>query len=70
MLKVREGPTKLKRNARTFLKKLNKACVMLDENGEIDMSGVEDSNTKKWISKNSELVKLTLMQADLEFEYP
>lgn len=35
--KVREAPTKLKRNAKEFLKKLNKYGVELDENGDLDL---------------------------------
>jgi len=49
---------------------LNKCGVTLDENGEMDMTNVAEENTKNWLIKNSELVKLTLMQDDLEFEYP
>ena len=68
--KVREAPKKLKRNAKAFLKKLQKYGVSLDEMGEVDLSGVKDDNVKKYIEKNIGLVRLTLMQADLEFEYP
>jgi len=60
----------LKRNSRAFLKKLRKIGVSLDDNGEADLSAVKDENVKKWLGKNLSLVRLTLMQADLEFEYP
>lgn len=36
--KVREAPTQLKRSARSFLKKLKKYKVFLDENGDLDLS--------------------------------
>lgn len=68
--KVREAPKKLKRNARAFLKKLNKIGVVLDDHGEVDLLDVRDENVKAYINKNIGLVRLTLMQADLEFEYP
>ena len=68
--KVREGPTSLKRNARSFLSKIKKAGAMLDRDGDLVLKRVKDENVKKYLKKNSQLVKLTLMQADLEFEYP
>jgi len=67
---VREAPTQLKRNARTMLKKLIKYGAKLDDFGELDLTEIRDSNVKKYLEKNESLVKLTLMQADLEFEYP
>jgi len=42
----------------------------LDEDGELNLSEVKDDNVKKYLMKNQSIVKLTLMQADLEFEYP
>jgi len=68
--KVREAPTKLKRSAKSFLNKLRKLGVELDHNGDLDLSALENKNERKWIQKNESLVRLTLMQADLEFEYP
>jgi hypothetical protein len=47
--KVREAPTKLKRNARSFLKKLNKLGVTLDNNGELDLSNVNEDNVKQYL---------------------
>ena len=44
--------------------------VKLDENAEVDMSEIKDQNVKTYINKNLSLVRLTLMQKDLEFEYP
>lgn len=67
---MREAPTKLKRQARSFLKKLRKYGAKLDDNGDLNLSDVRDNNVVKYLSKNEQLVKLTLMQADLEFEYP
>ena len=70
MLKVREAPTKLKKSAQTFLKKLRKHGVKLDDNGEADFSAVADQHVVTELKKNEHIVRLTLMQADLEFEYP
>lgn len=67
---MREAPTKLKRNANSFLKKLRKHHVRLDANGEIDYSQVDHKNVISSLKPHENLVKLTLMQADLEFEYP
>jgi hypothetical protein len=44
--------------------------VKLDDNGEVDFANVNDEHVLKELKKNEPLVKLTLMQADLEFEYP
>jgi hypothetical protein len=68
--KVREGPTKLKRNAKSFLNKIKKVGAKLDDTGDLNLSNVRDNNVKLYLEKNAQLVKLTLMQADLEFEYP
>ena len=68
--KVREGPNKLKKSAQTLLKKLKKNGVKLDDNADVDYSAVKDEYVAKELRKNEALVKLTLMQADLEFEYP
>jgi hypothetical protein len=43
---VREAPTQLKRTARSFLKKLNKYGVRLDNDGDLDLSGVRDDNVR------------------------
>lgn len=67
---MREAPTQLKRSAKTFLKKLRKYGVTLDYQGNLDLSEVKEANVKKYLLKNESLVRLTLMQADLEFEYP
>ena len=68
--KVTESPTKLKERAKSFLVMLRKHRVRLDLNGEVDYSEVEDDNIVKSLQKKEQLVKVTLMQADLEFEYP
>ena len=60
----------MKRNARAFLKKVQKYGAKLDDYGELDLEDVRDENVKKYLEKNQSLVKMTLMQADLEFEYP
>lgn len=68
--KVREAPTKLKKSAQTFLKKLKKHGVHLDDRGDVVYSAIEDDHVRSELKKNDSLVRLTLMQADLEFEYP
>lgn len=68
--KIREAPTKLKKNAKSFLKKLEKHKVKLDNNGEVDLSEVKDDNVKTYLEKNLCMVRTTLMMSDLEFEYP
>ena len=60
----------MKRNARAFLKKVQKYGAKLDDYGELDLEDIRDENVKKYLQKNQSLVKMTLMQADLEFEYP
>ena len=42
LLRVREGPTKLKAHAKTLLHKLKKHNVKLDVNGEIDCKDLKD----------------------------
>ena len=64
------APTKLKRNAKSFLYKLRKYGVRLSRDGELNLSKVKDKNVRKWLLDNTSMVQLTLMQADLEFEYP
>lgn len=68
--KVREAPTQLKRKAKSFLKKLRKFGAKLNDEGELDLTDVQEDNVRKYFEKNASLVRLTLMQADLEFEYP
>jgi len=68
--KVREAPTALKKTAKGFLKKLEKYGVYLEEDGEVNYDAVELKNVREYLKKNETLVKITLMQADLEFEYP
>ena len=65
-----ESPTKLKKNAKGLLKLLEKHNVTLDENGDPDLKDVQNSHVKKLLLKNIKLVRVTLMQADMEFEYP
>jgi hypothetical protein len=52
------------------LVRLRKLGVKLDEHGELDLTDVELKNERNYILKNSSIAKLTLMQSDLEFEYP
>ena len=61
ILKVRESPTKLKRAADGFLKKLRKHGVELTEDGEVDLSQVGNEAVRKSLAENLDLVKVTLM---------
>ncbi len=67
---MRESPTKLKKAANTLLKKLIKYNVTLNNEGEIDFDKIKNMHVRNEIIANEPLFKLTLMQADLEFEYP
>ena len=53
-----------------MLKKLRKHGAKLDDNGDVDYSAVADEHVVNELRKNEALVRLTLLQADLEFEYP
>ena len=68
--KVTAGPTKLKAKAKGFLQVLQKHGVYLDEDANPVYSKVKDENVRKFLEKRDLLVKTTLIQADLEFEYP
>ncbi len=68
--KMREGPRKLKHHARGFLKVLNKYGVTLDDDANPILSHIQDENIRKYLERKESLVRVTLMQADLEFEYP
>ena len=68
--KVRESPKKLKKRALGFLGVLRKYNVTLDSDANPQIDHIEDKNIKKFFKKKEALVRTTLMQADLEFEYP
>ena len=68
--KVTAGPTKLMAKAKGFLQVLQKHGVYLDEDANPVYSKVKDENVRKFLEKRDLLVKTTLIQADLEFEYP
>lgn len=54
--KVREGPNKLKKAAKSFLNKLQKYQVKLDMNGDVDYSKVTNKNVEETLRKNENLV--------------
>lgn len=68
--KVRDAPTRMKRRSKELLHKLDKLGVTLDENGFVDYSQVESKKELKLLKDNETLVKVVLMERDLEFEYP
>lgn len=65
-----ESPTKLKRQAKTLHKMLQKHGVVLTDEGEVDYSAVANKHVVQHLQAQESLVKVTLMQADLEWEYP
>jgi hypothetical protein len=60
----------LKQRAKTLLNVLRKHNVRLTSDGEVDYTFVENKNVIGVMKRKEALVKVTLMQADLEFEYP
>ena len=69
MRTVRETPTRIKRFSKALLKKLAKYKINLDKNGEVDYSQCPFPNVVNKL-KNNPLVKISLIQKDLNFEYP
>ena len=67
---MREGPNKLKKKALGFLGVLNKYDVTLDEEANPVLDHIKDKNIRKFLQRKEKLVRTTLMQADLQFEYP
>lgn len=62
-------PRKIKKQSRQLLNKLQKYNIKLDSKGEVDFSECPYPNiTKKYM--NNPLVKIVLMQADLDYEFP
>jgi len=68
--KIREGPNKLKAQAKGFLKVLRKHGVSLDGDANPVLDHIGDANIRNYLRRKEALVRVTLMQADLEFEYP
>lgn len=68
--KVRESPTKIKRNLKELVKKLDKTGITLMDDGEVDYSQVENPAITESFRKIEVLVKTALMLRDLDFEYP
>lgn len=68
--RMREVPTKIKRDTKSLLKKLDKFNVKLNDDGSVDYSQVPYEHVVKALKKIDTLVRTALMQRDLEFEYP
>jgi hypothetical protein len=60
----------VKASAKTLYQKLKQNRVELDVNGEVDYSRCGSTNVVDSLKAKEQLVKITLMHADLEFEYP
>ena len=69
-MKIRDAPTRVKKGFKQFVNKLVRLGVSLDENGNADFSNVKSDKVIKELTENITLVKLALMEKDLEFEYP
>lgn len=67
---MRETPTKVKRSTIELVKYLRKHNVKLDMNGEVDFSDISIPNVKTQLIKKESLVRLILLQSQLEFEFP
>ena len=52
------------------MKVLRKYNVTLDEDANPVLDHIEDQNIRTFLQKKQALVRVTLIQADLEFEYP
>ena len=70
ILTVRDAPTRVKRRTKQLLERLNKLGVVLDVNGNVDFSKVDSKKDQKELKENETLIKVVLMEKDLEFEYP
>lgn len=72
--KVTESPNKLKHRAKSLLHFLRKHDIRLNSEGEIDYERLQQADDSKnlmhVIKKQEQLIKVVLLQADLEFEYP
>lgn len=72
--KITESPNKLKARAKSLLHFLRKNNVRLNSQGEVDYAKLESDKDGRSIAhvirKQEQLVKLVLLQKDLEFEYP
>ncbi|CAI2359690.1 unnamed protein product [Moneuplotes crassus] len=68
--KVREVPTRIKKNSKSLVKKLEKMNVRLNDDGSVNYSQVPYPHVVKSLQKMEGVVKIALMHKDLEFEYP
>lgn len=68
--KVREVPTRIKRNTKSLIKRLEKFGVKLNDDGSVDYSKVPYKHVVKSLKKMDGLIRIALMQKDLAFEYP
>ena len=68
--KVRDAPTRIKRNTKGLVKRLDKMNVTLNSDGTVDYSQVPYKHVVKSLQKIDGLVRIALMQRDLAFEYP
>jgi len=66
---VASSPTRIKRQSKQLLKKLQKYNIRLSPNGEVDFSGCTEPHIIRKL-KDNPLVRVVLMQKDLEFEFP
>ena len=65
-----ESPTRVKSQATVLLSFLKKHSVGLDAEGEPDFTKIEKKAIRELLEANRAVVKVTLLRADLDFEYP
>ena len=68
--KTREVPTRLKKNMKSLVKKLEKYNVRLNDDGSVNYKGVPFPHVVKSLKKIDNIVRIALMEKDLAFEYP
>lgn len=66
---VAPRPKKLKKESKELLTKLKKYNITLDAKGDVDYSGCPYPHVVKKLQQNP-LVKIALLQEDLEYEFP
>lgn len=69
MSSVTAKPSKIKKESKALLTKLKKYNIFLNRKGEVDFSRCEYPHVIKKLQGNP-LVKIVLLQSDLEYEFP
>lgn len=67
---AKESSQRFKNHMRSLMIKLEKYNVKLDDEGNIDLEGVNDLKVLKFIKDKERLIRIVLMSKDLDFEVP